>query len=150
MMLQGSILQEQEYLQSEIPNIQPEPEFGCQKQTGRNYDGNLFITAPFCSLTHFAPYHYYSGFNKYWYKKHLVNNGFDIIELSANGNFFEYLAQEINRAPRVSKIYANSRPNFLENICIIILLRMLMKFSKRDNSSSELLCFGYQVRAKKL
>lgn len=26
--------------------------------------GNLIITAPFCSLTHFSPYHYSSGYNK--------------------------------------------------------------------------------------
>ena len=29
--------------------------------------GWLLITAPFCSLTHFAPYHFYTGFSKYFY-----------------------------------------------------------------------------------
>ena len=27
--------------------------------------GYLLITAPFCSLTHFAPYHFYTGFNRF-------------------------------------------------------------------------------------
>ena len=31
-------------------------------------NGTLILTAPFCSLTHFAPYHFYSGFNKYYYE----------------------------------------------------------------------------------
>jgi len=58
-------------------------------------DGILIITAPFASLTHFAPYHFYSGFNKYFYEKHLVDYGFEIKEIQRNGSFFEYLAQEI-------------------------------------------------------
>ena len=34
--------------------------------------GHLILTAPFCSLTHFAPYHFSTGFNRYWYEKHLM------------------------------------------------------------------------------
>ncbi len=67
--------------------------------------GHLIITAPFCSLTHFAPYHFHTGFNRYFYEKHLPDNGFEIIELRENGNFFEYLAQEIRRVPSVAKTY---------------------------------------------
>ena len=43
--------------------------------------GLLILTAPFCSLTHLAPYHFYTGFNRYFYEKHLPANGFRIIEL---------------------------------------------------------------------
>ena len=28
--------------------------------------GYLILTVPFCSLTHFAPYHFYTGFNRYF------------------------------------------------------------------------------------
>ncbi len=38
--------------------------------------GVLILTAPFCSLTHMAPYHFCTGFNKYWYEKHLAEYGF--------------------------------------------------------------------------
>jgi SAM-dependent methyltransferase len=33
--------------------------------------GELIITAPFCSLTHFAPDYYANGFSQFWYEKHL-------------------------------------------------------------------------------
>lgn len=112
--------------------------------------GRLIITAPFCSLTHFAPYHFSTGFNKYWYETHLKIFGFQIIELSKNGNFFEYLAQEIYRIPRMSNTYANIKPNYIEKFCIIIVQHMLLKFSKRGNKSSELLCYGYHVLAEKV
>ena len=36
-----------------------------------NKNGQLILTAPFCSLTHFAPYHYCDGFSKYFYQHHL-------------------------------------------------------------------------------
>lgn len=50
--------------------------------------GILILTAPFCSLTHFAPYHYSSGFNSYFYEYHLQNLGFRLEEITKNGNFF--------------------------------------------------------------
>jgi len=31
--------------------------------------GRLIITAPFCSLTHFAPYYFSSGYSKYFYER---------------------------------------------------------------------------------
>ncbi len=57
----------------------------------------LIITAPFCSLTHFAPYHYHSGFNKYFYEHHLSKIGFTITEITPNGDYSEYVAQELRR-----------------------------------------------------
>jgi ubiquinone/menaquinone biosynthesis C-methylase UbiE len=112
-------------------------------------NGHLIVTAPFCSLTHFAPYHFSSGFNKYWYEKHLTESEFNTIEVAQNGNFFEYLAQEIYRMPYVSKRYSNSKPNLIEFLSILILQRMLLRFSKADNGSAEILCFGYHVHAIK-
>ena len=44
--------------------------------------GKLILTAPFCSLTHFSPYHYYSGFNIYFFEYHLEKEGFELIEIS--------------------------------------------------------------------
>ena len=34
--------------------------------------GYLILTAPFASLVHFAPYHFASGFSRYFYEKHLA------------------------------------------------------------------------------
>jgi len=112
--------------------------------------GQLIITAPFCSLTHFAPYHFYSGFNRYFFEKHLTSNGFKIIDIQENGNFFEFLAQEIRRISWVAEKYAKGSKNGrLELFAIRILLSMLERFSKNDTGSSELLNFGYHVFCEK-
>ena len=111
--------------------------------------GHLILTAPFCSLTHFSPYHFSTGFNKYWYEMHLVVNGLKIVDISPNGNFFEYVAQEIDRIASISKRYSKDRPGLLERLSVFITLRMLSRFSKKDSGSSGLLCFGYHVHAVK-
>lgn len=110
--------------------------------------GHLILTAPFCSITHFAPYHFYTGFNRYFYETHLPDYGFQIVELQANGNFFEYLAQEIRRIPSVAKKYTHSNLS-LESLVFALVLLILEKLSLKDKGSSELLCFGYHVVAVK-
>lgn len=112
-------------------------------------EGSLIITAPFCSLTHFAPFHFYSGFNRYFYETELGKNGFEIIELTPNGNYFEYLAQEINRLPYMVKQYSQNTINKSELDNISKLKTLLQKLSDNDLNSSELLCFGYHILARK-
>lgn len=112
-------------------------------------EGHLIITAPFCSLTHFSPYHFSSGFNKYWYDHHLVKNGFKIIELQANGNYFMYLAQEVNRIQDVIDKYTDFNLNPLESIIFRLAKKILMLLSDSDRGSDELLCFGYHIHCQK-
>lgn len=112
-------------------------------------DGHLIITAPFCSLTHFAPYHFYTGFNRYFYETHLPANNFEIVDLQENGNYFEYLAQEIRRIPSMAERYADEHASFLESLSMKLSLKMLARFSKKDTGSDELLHFGCQVHAVK-
>jgi SAM-dependent methyltransferase len=121
------------------------PEFSRLIKSG----GTLIITAPFCSLTHFAPNHYSTGFNKFYYEEHLLKNGFVISEISPNGNYFEYLAQELRRVQKVSKSYTHFDINRLDNLSISLLLDLMNKLSNEGAESSELLCFGYHVIAKK-
>lgn len=111
--------------------------------------GYLVTTAPFCSWTHFAPYHFSTGFNRYWYEKHLEDFGFEIKEMTPNGNYFEFMAQELYRIPSAAKTYTTSSPGVLEKLGIYLLLRMLLRLSKRDRNSSELACFGYHVLSQK-
>jgi ubiquinone/menaquinone biosynthesis C-methylase UbiE len=113
-------------------------------------NGHLIITAPFCSLTHFAPYHFCSGFNRYWFERHLPEHGFKNVRIDRNGNFFEYVAQEIYRIPSISGRYSKGRPNLLELFGMFMVQRMLSRFSRSDEGSSELLCFGYHVHARKV
>lgn len=112
--------------------------------------GQLILTAPFCSMTHFSPYHFSTGFNKYWYEKHLADSKFNIREIVPNGNYFEYMAQEVNRLPLISGRYANSALTMLDYMGVYLMLRMLFRFSKRDSSSSDLTCYGYHVHCVKV
>lgn len=111
--------------------------------------GYLVMSAPFASLTHFAPYHYYSGFNTYFYTKYLGDNDFTDIEISHNGNFFESIAQELRRIDQVVNRYTDMRISRLEKYGIDFVLKMLEKFSRRDNGSYGMLCHGYHVFCRK-
>ena len=111
--------------------------------------GKLIFTAPFCSLTHFAPYHFSTGFNRYFYQHHLADAGCDILELKENGNFFEFIAQEVHRIPNIADRYAGDKLTFWERLAQKVILKALSRFSKRDSKSQELLCFGYHVVAIK-
>lgn len=111
--------------------------------------GCLILTAPFCSLTHLAPYHFNTGFSVYWHEKHLSECGFDIVQAKPNGNYFEYVAQELYRIPSVARRYAGMKPSPLEWACIYVIQRMLLRLSSRDSNSSELLCFGFHILAQK-
>lgn len=109
--------------------------------------GSLIATAPFCSLTHFAPYHFSTGFNKYFYEHNLSKFNFVIKEITPNGNYFEYIAQEIRRIRSMAKEYSGPRWNFLVKLLVAPLLGILKILSLNDRGSSELLCFGYHVVA---
>lgn len=114
------------------------------------FGGQLILTAPFCSSSHYAPYHYYSGFNRYFYEKFLPENGFEIILLEANGSFFEYLMQELVRIEKMAAKYAKTKLSFDEKAFIGTLVRWLRGICKRDKNSQEFLCFGFHILAKKL
>lgn len=111
--------------------------------------GEMILTAPFCSITHFAPHHYFTGFNRYFYETHLTANGFSVEELVENGNFFEYLAQEVRRVPEVCRRYTTVSTGLAGWIIMRLALLLLCRYSDKDTGSSELLNFGYFVRAFK-
>ena len=111
--------------------------------------GQLILTAPFCSLTHFSPYHFASGFNRYFYRQHLEALGFQVDELQSNGNYFEYLAQELRRLPSVRERYARQASGPLLRWTVKACLYFLRRASAADRGSDELLCYGYQVLATK-
>ncbi|NDA63256.1 MAG: SAM-dependent methyltransferase [Chitinophagia bacterium] len=110
--------------------------------------GILLITAPFCSLTHFAPYHF-SGYNRYWYQHHLDILGYQNVIIEHNGSWFSFIAQELRRSYFVSKMYSEKLIGRLLQVASIPLLILLHFANKRDKGSNELLCFGYMVKAVK-
>ena len=111
--------------------------------------GYLLLTAPFASLTHFAPYHFASGFSRFFYEKHLPENGFVIEELKLNGNFFEYVAQENRRVSSIALKYTGKRLGFFKKAVVYLNLLILDSLSKKDTGSSELLCYGIHTFARK-
>ncbi len=115
--------------------------------------GKLIITAPFTSMTHFAPYYFYSGFSKFFYEKHLAELGFEIIDMSFNGGYYDFLAQELRRieSPSVLKKYTKtSKLTNTELLDVGKVLHIIDRLAKEDSSSSELVCFGIHVLAKKI
>lgn len=111
--------------------------------------GTLLISAPFCSLTHFATYHFASGLNRYWYEEHLPNMGIKINQITPNGNWFEFVGQELSRARLVSRTYSSAFLGWLMLAASIPMRMVLSILSKYDRGSSELLCYGYLIRAEK-
>lgn len=111
--------------------------------------GTLIITAPFCSLTHYSPYFYYTGYSSRFYEYWLGELGFQIEDLQWNGNYFEYLAQEMRRLPWVGEEHAGTSTAWLERICIDIVLGLLNRLSQHNESSEQLLAYGLHIRARK-
>lgn len=111
--------------------------------------GTLILTAPFCCLTHMAPYFYYSGFSEFWYKDHLINSGFEISEFTRYGNYFQYLTQELFRIEETAKRYCDYQLNEGEMDAVVRCMETMAKLSGEDTGSNELLCFGNLIVAEK-
>lgn len=111
--------------------------------------GVLLLTAPFCSLTHFAPFHFSTGFNRFFYEYHLPALGFTIEELQYNGNYFDWLHQELGRLPSIAQRYAGHETSRFEYRKIGAVRELLQELSEKGKQSTELLAFGCHVRARK-
>jgi ubiquinone/menaquinone biosynthesis C-methylase UbiE len=111
--------------------------------------GVIILTAPFASLTHFAPYHFSSGFNRYFYEYWASEFGCDISELSHNGNYFEFVAQEVRYSADMAKKYAEVNMTLKERLAQRIFLAFLQRSSRRDSGSKELLAYSIMLVAKK-
>lgn len=108
--------------------------------------GMLILTAPFGSNVHMAPYHYCSGFSKYWYEHHLKLRGFEIRELNPNGDWYALLRQEITRLGGLER----SRGNWAWPLAYAFSLLGLLYFRIRASKKAEdLACFGWQCVAVK-
>jgi len=117
-------------------------------------NGKIIITAPFNSLTHFSPYHFCTGFSRFFYEFHLKRLGFDIKELTPNGGFFDMMDQEIGRIPRVRKQYKSRSWGPFTMVLSQILRLNARLLSALDGprmmrNSSELQNFGWFVIAQK-
>jgi SAM-dependent methyltransferase len=110
-------------------------------------DGVLVLTAPFISFVHMAPYHFCTGFTKYWYQHHLTKRGFDIQELTANGDWHSILRQELTRLGGLER----EKGNWAWPIAYLYGLLGLVYFKFRSKKTTDdLACFGWQCVARKI
>ncbi len=114
--------------------------------------GKLIITAPFNSITHFSPYFFNTGLTKYCYEEHLTSSGFQINEITFNGNYFESLAHEVRRLYYMSEKYSGIK---LENDrepeeLISSMLNLLNLLETKQHGSEEIQCYGLHIVATKL
>jgi hypothetical protein len=80
----------------------------------------------------------------------LKKEGFKIIELSTNGNYFDYVLQELVRTPLAFKRYSPLGVfSYLLYILILPLVLILFILSKFTKGSEKQMCFGYHVLAEK-
>ena len=110
--------------------------------------GVLLITAPFASLTHFAPYHF-GGYSKYWYEYHLPRLEFEIKIIEHNGSWFHFIAQELRRSRFMGAMYSSKILGLITRIAVVPILILLTVLSRFDRGSDEALCFNYMVSAVK-
>lgn len=110
--------------------------------------GKLIITAPFSSLVHFAPYHYATGFSRYWYEYHLPIRNLEICELVPNGDWFSSVKQEILRLPGMARHYG---ARYWPLTYLVVGLGLLYFWlSKTTRAADDIGCFGWHCIARKL
>jgi len=110
--------------------------------------GKLILTAPFASLVHFAPYHYATGFSRYWYEYHLPPRNFEIQELTPNGDWFSYAKQEMLRLPGMARRYGD----WCWPLAYLVAGVGLIYFSLRGKpriGAEDMACFGWHCVAIK-
>lgn len=109
--------------------------------------GVMILTAPFGSNVHMAPYHYCSGFSKYWYEYHLTQRGFRIEMLTPNGDWFALLLQEITRLGGLERQRGHWAWPFAYAYALLGLL--YSKLRSNNKPTEDLACFGWQCVAVK-
>jgi ubiquinone/menaquinone biosynthesis C-methylase UbiE len=99
--------------------------------------GTLLLTESFCGLTNQSPYFYYTGLSENFYRYWL---GDYELEIKFNGNYYEWIAQEIRRLLSWKKI---------SPVPAQMILIEMADASLSDTCSHEILCYGLLVKAIK-
>lgn len=109
--------------------------------------GKLILTVPFASLVHMAPYHYCSGFSRYWHEYHLPLRGLVIEELTPNGDWFTLCQQEMMRLGGM----ARQSGDWSWPLAYVLGMLGAIYFKIRGGKlADDLACFGWHCIAKKI
>lgn len=108
--------------------------------------GRLVMTVPFASMVHMAPYHFCSGFSRYWHEHHLPARGLDIEQLTPNGDWHELLLQELGRLGGIER----QRQQWTWPLAYMLGLTARSYFKLASpGRSADLGCFGWHCVALK-
>lgn len=110
-------------------------------------NGSLILTAPFASFLHMAPYHFSTGFTRYWYEHHLASRGFSITELEPNGSWSSVLMQELQR---LSGLARTKKSLYWPFIFLYAYLGCTYLRLHKHLSQPDFACFGFHCVAVKL
>jgi SAM-dependent methyltransferase len=114
------------------------------------YNGRLILAAPFWSPTHFAPFHFCTGFSPYWYQRILADHGFEILEIRRNGNYFTSVLQEMVRTPFILRKYSRiGVVAYASFFCILPTVLVIYLLSFLTKKSEDLMCFSVCVLARR-
>jgi ubiquinone/menaquinone biosynthesis C-methylase UbiE len=109
--------------------------------------GMLIITAPFAAMTHFAPYFFATGFSRFWYERQATRHNLELVELKANGSFFDVVYTYLLISPSIGKKLAGETYKLCLIIALLPALFVLRAF--RVKGGADILNFGYFAVFKK-
>lgn len=112
-------------------------------------NGKVIITAPFGSFVHFAPYHYATGFSRYWYELHLPAREYNILELTANGDWFSFARQEALRLPSMVRQYGSWTWPLAYLLGGISVLYFILLERTGHRQADDVACLGWHCIAEK-
>lgn len=104
-------------------------------------NGTLILSAPSNCLRHMDPYFFYTGFSDRWFEKFLNEYGFKIEKLIPVGDYYSWLSLEMVRTSLSHGFFAKLMlfPAFL-----------YLNSRQRTQISTDTLCMGYHILAKKI
>ena len=97
--------------------------------------GKILLTTPFISFTHFAPYHFITGYNKYFFEFHQKTFNYKLVKCERSGDYASLIFQEIQRILSKNKIK-------LINPIIRALIKIVL-FQVKKSSLNDIGCFQY-------
>jgi SAM-dependent methyltransferase len=109
--------------------------------------GILVLTIPFASFLHMAPYHFATGFTRYWYEHHLTARGFSIERLQPNGDWSEVLGQELSRLSGLERAKGSW---YWPVVCMYVWLARVYLKRRTKIVDSDFACFGFNCVAVKV
>lgn len=111
--------------------------------------GQLILTAPFSNITHQAPYHFYTGFPRYFYEEHLKED-FQIDQIQPNGDLYAFMNTFLHYTLSFSDKYSKAVFEPAEAEALQVVMRALDRLSQQQTNSEDIMNFGYQINATRL